>query len=172
MKFLNNKNNQSGIVFLILVLLLSQSNILNIMFNTTLGRLALVSLILTAGYLNKFMGIAAALVAVVMFNSFGNIYEGLEDGPKKALEDIDALAESALEKMKKKKETPTDTETIPETPTNSEGFIGTIEGVDILSMERKLQEGKHANAIGRTNSNSTKDVTSFDGTFNNFFSVF
>ena len=127
------KNKLSGAIFLLLIILLSQSNLLDMLFNTTLGRLSLVSLILGAGYLNKFMGVAAVLIAIVMFSSFGNVFEGMEPMAEKKellgkelIDNLKGLVDAEMEtKIEEKKE-----------------------GFDLIGKERTIQLGlksKHAN---------------------------
>jgi hypothetical protein len=157
-KFSNNK--LSGAIFLLLIILLSQSSILDMLFNTTLGRLSLVSLILGAGYLNKFMGIAAVLIAIVMFSSFGNVFEGnatmaegLSASADKPVADlVNQMMEQKTEEKEKEKE-----------ETKTESFI------DYTTKERDIQKGymsKHANNVNHSSGNyapsSLSDLISDD----------
>lgn len=159
-----SKNKLSGAIFLLLIVLLSQSNILDMLFNTTLGRLSLVSLILGAGYLNKFMGIAAVLIAIVMFSSFGNVFEGMENVTqtkeligKDLVGNIKELVDAELEEKKEEK--------LEEKKT---------EGFDIIGKERTMQLGmksKHANNSRQTGGNVMPHSSSSDAgslTFSNF----
>ncbi len=155
-----SKNKLSGAIFLLLIILLSQSSILDMLFNTTLGRLTLVSLILGAGYLNKFMGIAAVLIAVVMFSSFGNVFEGMQDPvqesesttEKKTIAD---LVNGPIEKEEEKK---------------TEAF-----SYDMIGKERNMQLGmktKQANNSRQTSGNvipsSLSNLISSPLSFSNF----
>lgn len=153
-----SKNKLSGAIFLLLIILLSQSNILDMLFNTTLGRLSLVSLILGAGHLNKFMGIAAVLIAVVMFSSFGNVFEGMENANKELIGkeligNIKELVDAELEDKKEEKKT---------------------EGFDIIGKERTMQLGmksKQANNSRQPGGNVMPHSSSSDTgslTFSNF----
>ena len=165
-----SKNKLSGAIFLLLIILLSQSNILDMLFNTTLGRLSLVSLILGAGYLNKFMGIAAVLIAVVMFSSFGNVFEGFDDKPlapentaspnsgapnlgvPHLLKGLEEVIDYEIEK--KKREAKIAETKVEETPVT--------ESFDIPSRERTLQLGmksKHANNSKHSSGNVTPVIT-------------
>ena len=149
-KFSNNK--LSGAIFLLLIILLSQSSILDMLFNTTLGRLTLVSLILGAGYLNKFMGIAAVLIAVVMFSSFGNVFEGMQDNVvekkellgKELIDDINGLVRAEVgEELEKKK-----TDLANNVSETKEAF-----SYDMVGKERTMQLGmksKQANNSRQT----------------------
>jgi hypothetical protein len=161
-----SKNNLSGAIFLLLVILLSQTSILDMLFNTTLGRLSLVSLILGAGYLNKFMGIAAVLIAVVMFSSFGNVFEGMDDMTQKKqligkdlvgnlTELVDAELEDKKKELEEKKEE------------------NKVEGFDIIGKERTMQLGmksKQANNSRQTGGNVMPHSISDTGNlpFSNF----
>ena len=153
-----SKNKLSGAIFLLLIILLSQSNILDMLFNTTLGRLSLVSLILGAGYLNKFMGIAAVLIAVVMFSSFGNVFEGMEstttDGEKPppnlgALLLLKGLEETIDGEIEKK---------VKERKEAAESSTEAFSSYDMIGKERTMQLGmksKQANNSRQTGGNVT-----------------
>jgi hypothetical protein len=162
-----SKNKLSGAIFLLLIILLSQSSILDMLFNTTLGRLSLVSLILGAGYLNKFMGIAAVLIAVVMFSSFGNVFEGnttMAEGEKQPVADlVKGLNEMMEQKMEEKEEEKKTEET------KTEGFI------DYTAKERDIQMGyrsKHSNNANHSTGNfapfSWSDLIPAELTFSKF----
>ena len=169
-----SKNKLSGAIFLLLIILLSQSNILDMLFNTTLGRLSLVSLILGAGYLNKFMGIAAVLIAIVMFSSFGNVFEGMETAdpqPEKPapnlgavhlLKGLEETIDGEIEKKaKERKDAALNTDVA--TTSSTESFSN----YDMIGKERTMQLGmksKQANNSRQTGGN----VTPFS--FGNLFS--
>jgi len=162
MKFPTFSNNKlSGAIFLLLIILLSQSSILDMLFNTTLGRLSLVSLILGAGYLNKFMGIAAVLIAVVMFSSFGNVFEGMEDPttdqmPKTSainlIKDLGDTIDEEIEKKAKEKAKERQDAAAASDTTNTEAFSS----YDMIGKERTMQLGmksKQANNSRQTGGN-------------------
>jgi hypothetical protein len=153
-----SKNKLSGAIFLLLIILLSQSNILDMLFNTTLGRLTLVSLILGAGYLNKFMGIAAVLIAVVMFSSFGNVFEGMQDPtadqmPKTSainlIKDLEETIDGEIEKKaKERKEPALDTDVA--TTTTTEAFSS----YDMIGKERTMQLGMKSKQVNNSRQTS------------------
>jgi hypothetical protein len=87
MKFtLVNKSNMGIVIVLILIILLSQSKIFDILFDTYLGRLLVVLLIVCCAYCNKVIGLVAILFIVIAFNYFEdknvvhsyNYYEGFD----------------------------------------------------------------------------------------------
>ncbi len=174
-----SKNKLSGAIFLLLIILLSQSNILDMLFNTTLGRLSLVSLILGAGYLNKFMGIAAVLIAVVMFSSFGNVFEGLENAESTekpapnlgAIHLLKGLEETIDGEIEKKVNERKDAASLGETDTSKEAFSN----FDMIGKERNMQLGmksKQANNSRQTGGNvapfSLSTLISAPLSFSNF----
>jgi hypothetical protein len=70
MNFKLVSNNNLGVVIsLLLVILLSQTKILNFMFDSSLGRTILILFIILIAYTNKFLGILTVLFVVVLFNS-------------------------------------------------------------------------------------------------------
>ena len=66
-KFIN-KTNIGIISTLLLLITLSQTNILNYFLNTCLGRTILILIILLISYTNKILGVVAILFIIIMFN--------------------------------------------------------------------------------------------------------
>jgi len=67
-KFINKTN--IGIVSTLLLLIaISQSNILSFFFNTYLGRSLLILIILLISYTNQILGVVAVLFIIIMFNT-------------------------------------------------------------------------------------------------------
>jgi len=64
-----NKTNMGIVSTLLLLISLSQTNILNYFFNTCLGRTILILIILLISYTNQILGIVAVLFIIIMFNS-------------------------------------------------------------------------------------------------------
>ncbi len=146
-----SKNKLSGAIFLLLIILLSQSNILDMLFNTTLGRLTLVSLILGAGYLNKFMGIAAVLIAVVMFSSFGNVFEGVENMDS-AVEKKELIGKDLIGNIKEL----VDAEMEDKKEETKANLKEAFSSYDMIGKERNMQLGmksKQANNSRQTGGN-------------------
>lgn len=63
------KNVICCVSLLLLILLLSQSKMLEMMINTSLGRMILLALIVLLSYMNKIAGIVGVLLVIIMFNS-------------------------------------------------------------------------------------------------------
>ena len=75
---ISNKNT-GAVILLLLILLLSQSRVLDLFVNSALGRVALIVFILAISYLNKTLGVISVLFIILMLNNSGlNILEGAE----------------------------------------------------------------------------------------------
>jgi hypothetical protein len=121
------------------------------LFNTTLGRLTLVSLILGAGYLNKFMGIAAVLIAVVMFSSFGNVFEGVENMDS-AVEKKELIGKDLIGNIKEL----VDAEMEDKKEETKANLKEAFSSYDMIGKERNMQLGmksKQANNSRQTGGN-------------------
>jgi hypothetical protein len=131
MKLLN-KDKIGGAVFLLLVILLSQSRILDMLFNTHLGRLALVSFVLILGYVHKILGVVSVLFIILMFNNSDiALLEGLETkipAPKK--QTVTTTTSKSY------------TEVVNDKP--KEPFE-----VNVLATERTLQKGSRGADVSR-----------------------
>ena len=189
---ISNKNT-GAVILLLLILLLSQSRIVDLFVNSALGRVALLVFILAISYLNNTLGVISVLLIILMLNNSGwNILEGAEtmdatesteaDAVAAAVAAADAapvVAEESEEDKKKRIDdlqkqladakaalSNSDPETVPKV---------TTEGFDILGTERELQQGKKANSIGVDSGCRNCDMVSpveGDSIFSNIFSVF
>lgn len=72
------KQNMGAFVFLILVILISQSRLVDFLFYTTLGRALFIFLFLLVGYLNKILGVVIVLLAILLINHRESNYSFLE----------------------------------------------------------------------------------------------
>jgi len=192
---ISNKNT-GAVILLLLILLLSQSRVLDLFVNTALGRVALIVFILAISYLNKTLGVISVLVIILMLNNSGwNILEGAEtmnatestDSADTAAADTDAVAtptapvvveESEEEKKKRiddlQKQLADAKAALSNSDPETEPKV-TTEGFDVLETERKLQEGKQSNSIGVDSTCRNCDLVSpveDNSVFSNFFSVF
>ena len=70
-----SKQNFSGALTLILIILLSQSNIMNLLFDTILGRTILALILLFISYTNKILGVVSTLLVLIMFACCNNYTE-------------------------------------------------------------------------------------------------
>lgn len=171
-----SKNKVGGAALLLLVVLLSQSNFFDFLFDTALGRAVLILLVIVTSYTNKILGVVSVLMIIIMFNSgsFG-ILEGLEqmnDDKKKA--DEKKMDDMKKDASKKKKDVVVDVdtteqdETIDElkkelstimasqTNTPEEKPVG-VEGFDVLGTERALQKGAPSNCLNVNNKDKSCD---------------
>lgn len=162
-----NKDKIGGAVFLLLVILLSQSRILDVLFNTPLGRIALVSFVLVLSYVHKILGVVSVLFIILMFNSSDiALLEGLEnpavgtgDKNKQTVTTTtsksytELVSDDALKTKAKAKATDSEKESFD---------------VNVLATERTLQKGSRGADVSR---NQDCDSTLPFDTFESF-SVF
>ena len=189
---ISNKNT-GAVILLLLILLLSQSRIVDLFVNSALGRVALLVFILAISYLNNTLGVISVLLIILMLNNSGwNILEGAEtmdatesteaDAVAAAVAAADAapvVAEESEEDKKKRiddlqKQLADAKAALSNSDPETEPKV-TTEGFDILGTERELQQGKKANSIGVDSGCRNCDMVSpveGDSIFSNIFSVF
>ena len=189
---ISNKNT-GAVILLLLILLLSQSRIVDLFVNSALGRVALLVFILAISYLNNTLGVISVLLIILMLNNSGwNILEGAEtmdatesteaDAVAAAVAAADAapvVAEESEEDKKKRiddlqKQLADAKAALSNSDPETEPKV-TTEGFDILGTERELQQGKKANSIGVDSGCRNCDMVSpveGDSIFSNLFSVF
>ena len=185
---ISNKNT-GAVILLLLILLLSQSRIVDLFVNSALGRVALLVFILAISYLNNTLGVISVLLIILMLNNSGwNILEGAET--MDATESTEAAADAAAvaapvvaeesEEDKKKriddlqKQLADAKAALSNSDPETEPKV-TTEGFDILGTERELQQGKKANSIGVDSGCRNCDMVSpmeDNSIFSNLFSVF
>jgi hypothetical protein len=74
-----NKKNIGAVSVLLLIIILNQSNFLNFLIDTSLGRAVLIAFIIFISSCNKIMGIVGVLLIMIMFNnSRTGILEGFD----------------------------------------------------------------------------------------------
>lgn len=189
---ISNKNT-GAVILLLLILLLSQSRIVDLFVNSALGRVALLVFILAISYLNNTLGVISVLLIILMLNNSGwNILEGAEtmDATESTEADAVAAADAAAvaapvvaeesEEDKKKriddlqKQLADAKAALSNSDPETEPKV-TTEGFDILGTERELQQGKKANSIGVDSGCRNCDMVSpmeDNSIFSNLFSVF
>jgi len=190
---ISNKNT-GAVILLLLILLLSQSRVLDLFINSPLGRVALIVFILAISYLNKTLGVISVLFIILMLSNSGwNILEGAETmngtdttgSAAATAATTDAVAAPAtppIESEEEKKKRIDDLQkqladakaALSNSDPESEPKV-TTEGFDILGTERELQQGKKANSIGVDSSCRNCDLVSpveDNSIFSSFFSVF
>ena len=162
LKFLS-KNNLGVAAALLLVVLLSQSKVLNFLLDTTLGRALLILFILFISYANKILGVVSVLFIIIMFNNSNLNYfmEGFTAQPPTTNDTT--IPSTPVKKVDEEQQPvkPTnkvaataspvtnDTTTMPAEPalaTTSSKNVAK-EGFQTLDIERSIQKGKQSNSI-------------------------
>ncbi len=136
------KNNIAGAVFLLIILLFSQSITFNFLLNTLLGRALLVTSVLYISYLNNYMGVTLVLIVAAMFYSNDAYYfEGMENNEtKNALPSVADASNKDADMDISANMVPPKIETKKDEKVAAEGF-------DILGLENSIKRGKQSNTI-------------------------
>ena len=156
-----SKQNCSVALTLILIILLSQSNIMNLFFNTILGRTLLVLILLCISYTNQILGVVSTLLVLVAFaccysytENFAPVGAPVVAAPVVAAPDVGAPDVVAPDVGSPDVETDT---------LDNNKYIVT-EGFDILGTERNLQRGKKSNTIMvNEDMRKSENVDPYDG---------
>lgn len=196
MKFtLLSKNNLGVIGILLLVVLLCQSRMLDLIFDTILGRTILVLFILLIAHANKILGVVAVLIIIIAFN---NSYTGMSS--YNGYTYMEGFADASGNKPDVSGNTITgssgNTVNVSKgntTVTNASGQSATVgsgqiakqiktqvqqklsgaEGFDLLGTENNIKRGKQSNTVPvNSYARESEDVSAFDGTFNGGYSMF
>ena len=122
MKFkLVSKNNFGVALSLLLVILLSQTRVFNFLLVTPLGRILLISIILSLAYVNKILGVVAVLFVIVIFSISGiGSLEGFTDGKDDKKDNSTTAAESAPATPASKTSTPASKTSTPASKTSTQ----------------------------------------------------
>ena len=188
MKFtLLSKNNLGVIAILLLLVLLSQSRMLDLIFDTILGRTILVLFILLIAHTNKILGVVAVLIIIIAFNnSYTGMMEGFTDASgNKPDVSGNTITGSSGNTVNVSKGNTTVTNASGQSATVGSGQIAKqiktqvqqklsgAEGFDLLGTENNIKRGKQSNSVP-VNSyvRESEDVSAFDGTFNGGYSMF
>ena len=165
------KNSTIGIAsMLFFVVLVSQSRILDFLFETFLGRFLLISMILFISYTHYILGVVSVLIVIIMFNNIDYGYgymEGMENVQKPTISttssttvpttttsstsSISSSLATAMNKAKddvmskinvstKPSSTSTSTSSSKKEKTSTEGF-------DLIGTENTIKRGKQSNTI-------------------------
>ena len=135
-----SKQNFGVALSLILTISLSQSNIMNLFFDTILGRTALALILLCISYTNQILGVVSTLLVLVVFACYYNYNENFDTiAPASVIAPIAPI--QARAPATAILSTNTDTDML-----DNNKYILT-EGFDILGTERNLQRGKKSNTI-------------------------
>lgn len=141
-----SKQNFSVALTLILTILLSQSNIMNLLFDTILGRTILVLILLCISYTNQILGVVSTLFAVMIFACSYNSTENFtpEIAPEAPTSDIAPTPEIAASPTPVSDDSAVDNDDKDARDSNK---YNVSEGFDILGTERNIQGGKQSNKI-------------------------
>ena len=192
-----SNTNIGAAILLVFILLLSQSRVLDLFINSTLGRIALIVFLLVISYMNKTLGLISVLSFILIANNSGwFILEGMEnktDDKTKSADDKPAEDDAKKEKEKDavpssiapsanlnrsiediKNELAAAVAASAANEPDTELTTVKTEGFDVIGTERDLQAGKSSNSIGVNPLSQDCDMVSpVEGNmFSNFFSVF
>jgi len=163
------RKDKFGVISLLLfVVLISQSSILNLVFDTALGRALLIGFIIIISYFNKIMGVVSVLVLIVMFNNSGLGMEGLETMVKKDASQKDASPNLAPNPAPTIVLSKKDGKTKKDEPNEP---IKQTEGFCVADRERKMQQGVNSNSVPTHKKNDDTFLPFEDWTFQNTFSA-
>ena len=112
------KNNTIGIAsMLFFVVLVSHSRVLDFLFETFLGRIFLIGMILFISYKHYILGVVSVLIAIIMFNNIGYM-EGMESRRDSTTSSTTPTTSSTTPTTSSTSSTPTTSSTTT-TPTTS-----------------------------------------------------
>jgi len=133
------KNAIGCVVFLLLIVSLSQSRLLDFVFETYLGRTILVTFILFISYTNHILGIVTVFFIILLFNhSHLSLLEGMESKTNgKKLVDTAKIKMDTMVKSSK-------------------------EGTNLKEVETNLLKGKSSNTIPVQKSTSNEGFEPYD----------
>lgn len=183
-----SKQNMGAVVFLLLVILITQSRLLDFLFYTTLGRALFIFLLLIIGYLNKILGVVTVLLAILLINNRESNYpyfEGFTDTTTSSdtttsntttsnttsssdTKTKDASGNSIFDSVKN-----VITEKTSDLVEDPSGNIA-AEGFDILGTENNLKRGKKSNSIPVNNATRKSEHVDpyYTSSFDNSYSLF
>ena len=170
-----SNNNVGAVILLVFIILLSQSRVLDMFVNSTLGRISLIVFLLVISYMNKTLGVISVLSFILIASNSGwFVLEGLENQPSKDEKKDNATSSSLSRSIEDiKNELAAAVASRAANETDSEPVV-TTEGFDVVGTERELQKGKCSNSIGVNNLSQDFDMVSpgEGNIFSNVFSVF
>jgi hypothetical protein len=175
-----SKNNLGVVASLLLVILLSQTKLLNYFFDSSLGRTILILFIILIAYSNKFLGILIVLFIIVLFSNVNNGYEGFtstSSNEKHAGNKIKNIIKNRIQQSS----SPTSSPQLPliskpstsSTTSTSKPYTGGIEGFDIIGTENTIIRGKQSKTIPTNNTlQSSNNTEPFNGLYYDSYSQF
>lgn len=172
-----SKNNIGSVIFLLLVVALSQAKAFNFLMETALGRFFLIIFILSLSHCHKILGVVGVLFIVIMFNS-NMYYEGFGNNSTSttttttddvssnsvdaSFNSVDASSNSTTtlnsDQIKQmiqqqiaaaasNKNSSSDSTTDTTSSTTVSKKPTASEGFDILGIENNIKRGKQSNSI-------------------------
>lgn len=186
-----SKNSLGVILSLFLVVLISQTYILNFFFDTSLGRTILIFFIIIIAYINKFLGLLVFLFIVILISN-NSVYEGFTETTstehpgtnliKKAMKNkiqqnlgspTSSINNSLSTNLSSNSTSPTPSISRPPTTSTSTPSTGGIEGFDIIGTENNIVRGKQSKTIPvNTTLRSSTNPDPFNGLYTDSYSQF
>ena len=177
-----HNNNIGCICVLLLIILLSQSKILNFLLDTALGRAFLILFILYISYCNKILGIISVLFIIIIFNNsnFGYYMEGFDtttpsqDNTTTSPSDISTSHSDTSSTTNAPNTTnASNTTSIDKKEKSQKLSTKSSEGFDILGTENNIKRGKQSNSIPINKSSEQSEyIQAYDGSFKDNYSSF
>jgi hypothetical protein len=149
---LNLKNLNIINVFLILILLFVLINIKSV-FNSILGRLLVIFVLIGVTSYNMLAGLVFVLILMIMNNHFSNDYEGMEN--PEGNHDASQTDESSIKQKISAQMASLSTPTTPSPPTPN---IEPPSTTDVAEKERKIVTGNQSNSLPIHLNKPTEDV--------------
>jgi hypothetical protein len=146
-----SKNNIGIFTTLILIILLSQSNVFHLLVDTPLGRITLLAFVVFIAYTNQILGLIAVLCIAIAFNSNINIvsgynlYEGLEIMNENEEED-DTSKKKKTKTVKGKSISKPASTAVKNIKKDSTKLVAR-EGFCMTDRENNMLRGKQSNSI-------------------------
>jgi len=167
-----SKNNTGVIMTLILVILLSQSHILDFLIDTPLGRSILLAFIILIACIHKILGLIAVLFIILAFNNNGmnvvhsyNYYEGFDGSGNQVRNEIKSTLQTDKQDMSGNITTSSaNTATTSSSSASGTETFKSREGFCMTDRELHMLRGKQSNTVPVFNNlrNQSDDVSPSD----------
>jgi hypothetical protein len=172
-----SKQNMGAVLFLLLVIIISQSRLFDFLFYTSLGRAFFILFLLIIAYLNKILGVVTVLLAILMINNREqySYFEGFTDPSGNNMSDPsgNTITKSSIESTLQQKKSNLESAIQTKQSQDPSGNIA-AEGFDILGTENNLKRGKKSNSIPVSNSSRKSGNVDpyYHSSFDNSYSYF
>jgi len=172
-----SKQNMGIVLFLLLAIIISQSRMFDFLFNTALGRLFFIVLLLIVSYCNQILGVVTVLLAILMFNHNDQqfYYEGFtHDSANKIVDTSGNRVDASGNKVDASGNKLAKIAVIKHKSSTGSSSSNTTEGFDLLGTENSLKRGKKSNSIPVNNSvrKSGNVDPYYSSSFNDSYSMF